>query len=222
MASNFSKPSFSTTLSFWDSSTVKTMVGGILMGYTSWVDWKYIACWDSGGALFPPKFYRMKGDAGINANWVVTTGCTDVTFLDLDLKAYSSRLVSLIAYSLRLYISFWCWASNWVVSSFSICLLLKRVLYMQLNRGLYVNLLNENHTIIQSKYKMLKLMMLSRRKMHIKCGLAIMGWQQSLFMGFRNLMPLSYQWGDPCLVLPKLELLIALRLSIQDNSFCQL
>jgi hypothetical protein len=64
----------------------------------------------------------LKRVASIGGIWVVNAGWEDVPSPYLDLRACSSRLVSLTTSSLRLSISFWCWASNWAFSSFSICL----------------------------------------------------------------------------------------------------
>jgi hypothetical protein len=149
---NFSRPFYFTTLSFWDSFIVKSMTGGILMGYTSWVDRKHAVCSDSGNTLFAPRFGGLKGVTGINTNWAMTIGYTDVDSPDLYLKACSSRLVSLMTFSLRLFNFFWCWAELFIL--FSFIFFLSECYTCNLIGDLYVNLLNENHAIIQSKYKM--------------------------------------------------------------------
>jgi len=119
-AVHFSKPSSFTILPFWDSFFVESMVNDILMGYSGW---KCMACWNSDDTLFAPRFCRSKWVTCISSGWAIS-----VAFPNLSLKACSSRLVSLVTSSLRLSISFWCWASNWALSSFSICFFLERVL----------------------------------------------------------------------------------------------
>jgi hypothetical protein len=82
----------------------------------------------------------------------MTIGYTDVDSPDLYLKACSSRLVSLMTFSLRLFNFFWCWAELFIL--FSFIFFLSECYTCNLIGDLYVNLLNENHAIIQSKYKM--------------------------------------------------------------------
>jgi len=117
---HFSKPSSFTILPFWDSFFVESMVNDILIGYAGW---KCMACWNSDDTLFAPRFCGLKWVTCISSGWAIS-----VAFPNLSLKVCSSRLVSLATSSLRLSISFWCWASNWALSSFSIYLFLKRLL----------------------------------------------------------------------------------------------
>jgi len=116
----FSKPSSFTILPFWDSFLVESMVDEILEGYAGW---KCIACWNSDDTLFAPRFYGSKWVICISSGWAIS-----IAFSDLSLKACSNRLVSLATSSLRLSTSFWCWASNRALSSFSICLFLELLL----------------------------------------------------------------------------------------------
>jgi hypothetical protein len=107
-------------LSFWDSFIIKSMVDDLFMGYAGWAIWEYIVYWDSNDTSFSPRFC---GFGCKSSRWAV-----NFASMNLDPKAYSSRLVSLATSSLRLLNSFRCWTSNWGFSSLSICLFHSQVL----------------------------------------------------------------------------------------------
>jgi hypothetical protein len=86
----------------------------------------------------------------------VTAGCTDVASPDLDLKTYSSRLVSLMTSSLRLSSLFSVGLPTKLFLHSSFVFFSSECYMCNLMEDLYVNLLNENHVIIQSKYQMQK------------------------------------------------------------------
>jgi len=107
-AAHLSRPSSFTILFFWDSFILRSMVDDILMGYAGWANWEYIVCWDTS---FAPRFC---GFTSIGSGWAV-----DFASSGLDLKACSSRLVSFVTSSLRLSVSFRCWAPTGLFLCFS-------------------------------------------------------------------------------------------------------
>ena len=90
----FSRPSSLTILFLWDSSKVGSTSWGILIGYAGWAR-KCAAYWGSGEVLLAPKFGGLEKAASIDGIWAVNAGWEDVPSPNLDLRACSSRLVSL-------------------------------------------------------------------------------------------------------------------------------
>ena len=159
-ATNLFKPSSFTILLFWDSFSMESMVNDILVGY---VGWKCMAWWNSNDNPFALIFC---GFTGIGSGWAIC-----VAFPDLSLKACSSRLVSLATSSLKLSTTFWCWTSNWALSSFSF-VFFSNECYRWVSMGnLYFNLLNVNHAIYAKK--------LIKKKYIWNTNLPFTGWQPS-------------------------------------------
>jgi len=80
------------------------MLDDTCMGYAGWAIWEYIAGWDSNDTSYASRFYRFMS---IGSGWAVNFSSPD-----LDPKACSSRLVSLMTSSLKTFQFFRCWASN--------------------------------------------------------------------------------------------------------------
>jgi len=105
----------------------------------------------------PPRLYGLDRAMSINACRVVTVDYADVAFLNLDLKACSIRLVSLATFLKKNFPTFF-FMLGFQLGSFFILHLsfLSECYRCSLMGDLYFNMLNENHVIMQSKYKMQK------------------------------------------------------------------
>jgi hypothetical protein len=124
--------------------------------------------------------------------------------LDLDPKAFSSRLVSFTTSSLRLFNFFSVRLPTRLFLHFPSIFFTVECYKCVSMRNLYFNLLNENYSIMH------KWWCYQQGKYRFNVDSPFLGWQRSLFMDFRNLMTPSHQRGDPCPTLLKFELLINL------------